>query len=82
MRGSFGAAEDAACRIFTGGFAAVTGGGDGVDIGALRGKRGIHIRHFALHQFECANRLTELFALMDVWDNNIHTSLHNTEWAT
>ena len=69
--------KDAACRIFAGGFAAVTCGRNSVDISAAGIHGRVHIGNLALHQLKFTDRLTELFALMNVRHYRVHTRLHN-----
>ncbi len=77
--GAFGGVEDGAGGVFAGGFALVAGFGDGVDIGAAGAEGDVHIGEFALDELEFADFLAELFALMDVGNDDIEGGLHDAE---
>src|SRR5690242_3447046 len=75
----FRSVEDRAGRILARGLAAVAGARHRIDVGARRRQRDIHIGEFALHELEGADRLAELTPLMDVWNDDIETGLHDTK---
>src|SRR4029077_13153156 len=58
----FGGIEDGAGGVLSGGFVAVEGLANRVDVGTAGGKRGVHVGELALHELELADRLTELLA--------------------
>src|SRR5690606_11461386 len=72
---------DGAGGVFAGGFTAVGGHGDHVDVGFGGVHPGVHVGDFALYQFKFADGLAELFALADVGDDDVHGGLHEAQWA-
>src|SRR5712691_13149808 len=71
--------QDRARRVLARGLAAVAGLGDGIDVGARRVQRHIHVGDLRLHELEAADRLAELLALVHVGDRNVEARLHDAE---
>src|SRR6266849_13974 len=77
--GFFRGVEDRPGRVLTRGFVAVAGLTDGVDVGAARVERRVHVGEFSLHQLEFPDRLAELLALVNVGHDDVHARLHDAE---
>src|SRR5262249_36958482 len=76
---ALGREQDRACGILARGLAAVAGLGDRIHIG-LTGIHGdVHVGDLATHQLEFADRLAELFALVDVGHHHVHAGLHDAK---
>ena len=55
--------------------------GDSIDIGSRSVHRDIHVGELALDQLKLADRLAELFALVDIGHDNVHRGLHDAKRA-
>src|SRR4051794_25307523 len=62
----FGSIENCSCRILARRLAPIASLCHCVNVGSRRIRRDIHVRNLALHQLECADRLSELLALVHI----------------
>src|SRR5579864_8428509 len=74
-----GRVENCAGGVLARRLAAVAGAADGVDVGAARVHRRVHVGELALHELEFADRLAELPALVDVRQHRVEARGHDAE---
>ena len=74
-----GGEEDGAGGVLAAGLAPVARARHGVDIGAGRVHRRVHVRDLALHELEGADGPAELLALVDVGQHDVHAGAHDPQ---
>src|SRR5579862_3479158 len=79
--GALGCVKDRAGGVLARGLAAVAGARHGIDIGFRGVERHIHVGELGLDELEASDRLAELGALMDVWNDQVEACLHHAERA-
>src|SRR5579862_7922680 len=77
--GGLGGVEDRAGGVLPGRLAAIAGPRDGIDVGPAGAEAGIYVGDLALDQLEFADRLAELFAVVDVGDDRVEAGLHDAD---